>query len=256
MANAINKLSDRRIRTLTKPGRHSDGGGLYLTVDPSGAKRWAFLFRQNGRLREMGLGGFHAVPLATARDLAAECRKTVALGGDPIGDRKREIERKREVERAEKTFGEVADEFIKSHEAEWSNAKHVAQWRMTIDVYAAALKPMPVSEIASHDILAVLRPTWTEKPETDSRLRGRIEQVLDAAKVAKFRTSDNPAGWKGNLKPRLSNLRRSDSHRGAMPYAAVPAFIGRLREQPGLASRAPEFAILTAARSGEVLGAK
>ncbi len=156
----------------------------------------------------MGLGGLNAVPLAMARDLAAECRKTAALGGDPIGDRKREIERKREDERAEKTFGEVADEFIKFHEAEWSNAKHVAQWRMTIDVYAAALKPMPVSEIASDDVLAVLRPIWTENPETASRLRGRIEQVLDAAKAAKFRTGDNPAEWKGNLKPQLSRPKR------------------------------------------------
>ncbi len=256
MANAINKLSDRRVRTLTKPGRHSDGGGLYLTVDPSGAKRWAFLFRQNGRLREMGLGGLNAVPLATARDLAAECRKTVALGGDPIGDRKREHERMRAEERAKKTFGNVADEFIKSHEAEWSNTKHIAQWRMTIDVYAAALKPKAVSEITSDDVLAVLRPIWTEKPQTASRLRGRIEQILDAAKAAKLRTGDNPAEWKGNLKPQLSKPRRSNGHHGAMPYAAVPTFIGRLREQPGLAARALEFAILTAARSGEVLGAK
>ncbi len=102
MANAINKLSDRKVRTLTEPGRHSDGAGLYLIVDPGGARRWAFLFRQNGKLREMGLGGLKAVPLATARELAAECRKTVALGGDPIADRKRE------QERAKKTFAEVA----------------------------------------------------------------------------------------------------------------------------------------------------
>src|SRR5271165_1122041 len=226
MANAINKLSDRRIRTLTKAGRHSDGAGLYLIVDPSGAKRWAFLFRQNGRLREMGLGGLNAVTLATARDLAAECRKIVALGGDPIGDRKREAKRKQEEERAKKTFGEVAEEFIKSHESEWSNAKHVAQWRMTIDVYAAPLKPRPVAEITSDDVLAVLRPIWTEKPETASRLRGRIEQILDAAKAAKLRTGDNPAQWKGNLKPQLSKPKRSNGHHGAMAYAAVPSFIG------------------------------
>ena len=163
MANAINKLSDRRIRTLTKAGRHSDGGGLYLIVDPSGAKRWAFLFRQNGRLREMGLGGINPVPLAAARDLAADCRKTVALGGDPIADRKRDVERKRAEARAKKTFGEVAEEFIKSHEAEWSNAKHIAQWRMTIDVYAAALKPKTVAEITSDDVLAVLRPILDRK---------------------------------------------------------------------------------------------
>jgi integrase len=237
-------------------GRHSDGAGLYLIVDPGGARRWAFLFRQNGRLREMGLGGLKAVPLATARELAAECRKTVALGGDPIANRKREVERKREAERAKKTFGEVADEFIKSHEAEWSSAKHVARWRMTIDVYAAALKPKPVGEVTSHDVLAVLRPIWTEKPETASRLRGRIEQILDAAKAAKLRTGDNPAEWKGNLKPKLSKPNRSNSHHGAMPYAAVPAFVGQLREQPGLAALAFEFAILTAARSGEALGAK
>jgi integrase len=255
MANAINKLSDRGIRTLKKPGRHSDGGGLYLIVDKNGAKRWTFLFRKDGRLREMGLGGLNAVPLAIARELAAECRKTIALGGDPIGVRKREREQKRAEERAQKTFGEVSEEFIKSHEAEWTNAKHVAQWRMTIDVYAAALKPKAVSEITTDDVLAVLRPIWTEKPETASRLRGRIEQILDAAKAAKLRGGDNPAEWKGNLKHWLSKPERGNHH-GALPYAAVPTFVERLREQPGLAPFALEFAILTAARSGEVLGAK
>jgi len=260
MANAINKLSDRRIRTLGDPGRHSDGGGLYLIVDRPGgkdaARRWAFLFRQNGKLREMGLGGLNDVPLATARDLAAECRKTVALGGDPIADRKRKIERKREEERAKKTFGEVSAEFIESHEAEWSNAKHVAQWRMTVDVYAAALKPKPVAAITAEDVLAVLRPIWGAKPETASRLRGRIERILDAAKAAKLRTGDNPAEWKGNLNLWLAKRERGeDNHHGAMPYVTVPAFVERLREQPGLATRALEFVILTGGRSGEVLGA-
>ena len=260
MANAINKLSDRGVKALKEPGKHSDGGGLYLLVDEGGAKRWAFIYRRKSddgkwKTREMGLGGLASVPLAMARDLAEGCRKKIELGGDPIADRKHEREARRAEERAKRTFGEVAAEFIAAHEAEWSNPKHVAQWRMTIDVYAAALKPKAVSEITTEDVLGVLKPIWTQKPETASRLRGRIEQILDAAKAAKLRTGDNPAEWKGNLKHLLAKPERG-GHHGALPYAAVPAFVGRLREQPGLAPRALEFAILTAARSGEALGAR
>ena len=197
MANAINKLSDRRIRTLRKPGRHSDGGGLYLIVDKNGAKRWAFLFRKDGRLREMGLGGgLNAVPLATARELAAECRKTIALGGDPIGNRKREREQKRAEERTQKTFGEVSAEFIKSHEAEWTNAKHVAQWRMTIDVYAAVLKPKAVSEITTDDVLAVLRPIWREKPRRPPGCAGASSRSLTPPRPRSFEAATTPPSGK------------------------------------------------------------
>jgi integrase len=257
MANAINKLSDRRVKTLTKPGRHSDGGGLYLVVDPGGAKRWAFLYRQNGRLREMGLGGLNSIPLATARELAADCRKTIAVGGDPIAERRKREEAQRREAAKTTTFGDFADKYIKDHEAEWGNTKHRAQWRMTLDVYARPLRDKPVAEITTDDVLAVLKPIWREKPETASRLRGRIEQILDAAKAKKLRMGDNPAEWKGGLKHDLPKPDRSSrGHHAALPYKSVPTFIQRLRDQPGLAPLALEFCIQTASRSGEVLGVR
>ena len=197
MANPHNKLAVKKIEAL-RPGKHSDGGGLYLIVEPKGAKRWMFLFRQNGRRREMGFGGLRDVPLATARKLAADARAIVASGGDPVADR-----RQREAEALvakSKTFGEIADEYIKSHEAEWTNPKHKAQWRMTIDVYARDLRDKPVDKIETTDVLAILQPIWQEKPETASRLRGRIEAILDAAKALKLRQGENPAVWRGNLK--------------------------------------------------------
>ncbi len=254
MANAHFKLSVKKIETL-QPGKHSDGGGLYLIVEPKGAKRWSFLFRQNGRRREMGFGGLRDVPLATARKFAADARAVVASGGDPVADR-----RQREAEALvakSKTFGEIADEYIKSHEAEWTNPKHRAQWRMTIDVYARDLHDKPVDAIETADILAVLKPIWQSKAETASRLRGRIEAILDAAKALKLRQGENPAVWRGNLRLWLARRDRSaDSHHAALPYDAVPDFIRRLRDHPGLAPLALEYCILTAARSGEVLGAK
>ncbi len=249
MARQVNKLSARTVATLAKRGRHSDGGGLYLVIEPSGSRRWAFLFRQNGRLREMGLGGAGAISLAKARELAADCRQTVALGGDPIAARKH-------VAGAIPTFGAFADSFIEAHEKAWRNDKHRAQWRMTLGTYAAPLRRKQVDAIATEDILAVLRPIWGEKPETASRLRGRVEQVLDAARAAGHRSAENPARWRGHLDkllPKRAKLTRG--HHAAMPYAAVPAFIARLREQPGAAALALEFVILTAARSGEALGA-
>jgi integrase len=209
----------------------------------------------------MGLGSLSGVSLAEARRLAAEHRETVARGEDPIEERhKKELakQRAKEEEAARtKTFGDVAGEFIKSHEPGWRNSKHVAQWRMTIDVYARALKGKPVADVTTEDILAVLSPIWTKKPETASRLRGRIEQILDAAKAKGLRTGDNPAVWRGHLKLWLPKRDRSeDNHHAALPYESIPGFMEQVRVQAGLAPLALRFAILTAARSGEVLGAQ
>ncbi|PYE40490.1 integrase [Rhizobium sp. PP-F2F-G20b] len=249
MALALNKLSARAVTTIAKAGRHGDGGGLYLVVDASGAKRWVFLYRREGRLREMGLGGLNAVTLARARELATTARAQLQAGVDPIAA-------KAVVIASKPTFGEVADDFVTDMTPQFRNAKHIAQWTMTLTTYAAALRPKPVDEVMTADVLNVLKPLWSQKPETASRLRGRIERVLDAAKAKGYRSGENPALWRGHLDkllPRRQKLTRG--HHAAMPYADVPAFVRQLRDRPALSARALEFTILTAARSGETYGA-
>jgi len=231
-----------------EPGRNADGGGLYLVVDKGGAKRWVFLFRWDKKLKEMGLGGVIAVSLAKARELAAGCRAQLAVGVNPIAAR-------RAVKTEIPTFGVFADAFVATKEVEWRNAKHQYQWRMTLTTYAKPLRPKLVSEITTEDVLSTLKPLWTIKSETASRLRGRIEAVLDAARAAGHRAGENPARWRGHLDKLLPRPRKlARGHHAAMPYVEVPAFIARLRERAAVAARALEFTVLTAARSGEVLG--
>ncbi len=253
MARQVRRLSARSVATLKKPGRHADGDGLYLVVDASGARRWMFLFRQGGRLREMGLGGVSAVSLAEAREKAAECRKLVAAGTDPIARRKMA----KATPSQAMTFGDFADALVDEIAPGFRNAKHVAQWRMTLKVYAAPLRAKSLDAIGTDDVLAVLQPIWTKRSETASRVRGRIERVLDAAKARGLRSGENPARWRGHLDhllPRRQKLTRG--HHLAMPFPEVPAFIAQLKEREAVAALALEFCILTAARSGEVLGAQ
>ena len=258
MPRLLNRLTDRTINsTKIKPGRHADGGGLYLVVDRPGgkeaAKRWVFLYRKEGRLREMGLGGLLNVPVAKARAEAENWRQVLgsrANRGDPITERKR-------LTGGVPTFGDFADKFLDAKGPGWRNDKHRAQWRMTLTEYASGLRRKPVNEIATEDVLSVLKLIWTEKPETASRLRGRIERVLDAARAAGHRTEENPARWRGHLDQLLSKRQKlSRGHHAAMPYDEVPAFVAGLRERPAVAARALEFTILTAARSGEALAAR
>jgi integrase len=248
MARKTNKLTAAGVRAIKAPGLHSDGGGLYLVVDKGGAKRWAFIFRWEGKRKELGLGGVVAVPLATARDRAKEAREVVAAGRNPIEARK--------ALRAVPTFGDMADEVIAALSGQWRNAKHVAQWKMTLAVHAAPIRTIRVDKITTEDVLTVLKP-MADRPETASRLRGRIEKVLDAAKAKGLRTGENPARWRGhldNLLPKRQKLTRG--HHAAMPFAEVPAFAARLQERDAMAALALEFSILTAARVGEVVGAR
>lgn len=248
MARAQNKLTDTECRGAMKPALHGDGGGLYLNVKPSGAKSWVFIWKAAGKRREMGLGPYPAVKLSAARKLAAECREAVAAGRNPIDERRRD---------AEPDFGTCADLFLSSMESQWRNDKHRAQWRMTLENYAGPIRSKKVSEIGTDDVLRILTPIWQSRPETASRLRGRIERVLDFAKVRGWRSGENPALWRGHLKSILPARRRlTRGHHAAMPYRDVPAFIARLRGLEALSARALEFLILTAARSGEVLGAR
>jgi integrase len=253
MAKQTNKLTARGVATMTEVGRHSDGGGLYFVVGPTGSRAWAFMWKRDGKRREMGLGPLSAVSLAEARQKAAECRKIVAEGGDPLIER----DRANSSVSATPTFGEAADALIAAKVHEWQNAKHKAQWRMTLTEYAKPLRSKPVDKVTTADVLAVLKPVWLKKPETASRLRGRIEAVLDAAKAQGHRSGENPAAWRGHLShllPKRPKLSRG--HHAAMPYDEVPGFIQQLRGRDGMAARALEFTILTAARTGEAIGAR
>lgn len=255
---ARNKLTDSRVRSSTKPGRYGDGDGLWLHVAKAGSKSWVFIYIRQGRRREMGLGAFGAgtgeVTLAAARVKADEVRGILGRGGDPFADM---TERQKAPNR--KTFAEVVTAFIEGREADWRNDKHKAQWKMTLgDGYCRAIGRRFVDEITTDDVVAILGPIWRSKYETASRLRGRLERVLDFARVEGLRTGENPARWKGHLEHRLSSPteRMVRGHHAAMPYADVGGLISRLREAEGIGARALEFTILTAARTGETVGAR
>jgi integrase len=248
MVRQLHTLSARTVATLTKAGRHSDGGGLYLNITASGARSWVFMWKADGKRREMGLGPLRDVPLGKARERAAEARQKLADGLDPIAAR----DNKPQV----MTFGEAADALIESMSSSWRNEKHRSQWKMTLTVYCEPLRSKPVMEVGTEEVLKVLKPLWTTKPETASRLRGRIERVFDFARARGQGTGENPARWRGHLEavlPKRAKLTRG--HHKAMPFDEVPEFMVALREREGIAARALEFAILTAARSGEVFGA-
>lgn len=196
----------------------------------------------------MGLGGFSSVSLAKAREKAAAARALVGDGINPL-----EV---KHASAAIPTFGELADAVVKDLGPQWKNEKHKAQWAATLTTDAAKLRPLRVDKIETADVLETLKAIWNEKPETASRLRGRIERVLEAAKARGFRTGENPARWKGHLDHLLPTRRKlTRGHHAALPFADVPAFIGELRGRTGMAALALEFAILTGARSGEVRGA-
>src|SRR5215207_10253418 len=253
MARQVHRLSARSAATLSKPGRHSDGNGLYLVVDPSGAKRWLFLFRWGGKLKEMGLGGLSTTPLIEARQRALEARRVLAGGRNPI-DARRAAEAARH---SAATFGAFADELVKDLSHGFRNEKHKGQWVTTLATHAAALRDRPLDQISTDDVLGVLAPIWQTKHETAVRLRGRIERVLDAAKAKGLRAGENPARWRGHLDKLLSKRRKlARGHLPAMAYPEVPGFLANLRQREAVAALALEFTILNASRSGEVLGAK
>jgi integrase len=250
MARQIHRLSAREVATKKEPGLHADGGGLYMVVDKGGAKRWTFLFRWEGKRTEMGLGGLQSVPLARARELGADCRAMLAKGLNPVSERKA-------IKSTVPTFGTYADEFVIMKGPSWRSATHRDQWAMTLTNYAAPLRNMPIDTIATEHILAALKPLWLTRTETAARLRGRIETILDAARASGHRTGENPARWRGHLDHLLPKREKlSRAHLKAMSFDDVPAFFKTLRSMEGLAPLALEFAILTAARSGEVLGAQ
>jgi integrase len=247
------RLTALKVKT-TGPAIYSDGGGLYLCVSSSLTRTWVYRFSWRGVRPEMGLGSVDSgVGLAEARAERDKYRQILRSGRNPIEVRREE----RRALAKKPTFGEIADDFLKAKEHEWGNAKHREQWRWSLTVGTAALRSRRVDEIDTEAVLAILKPVWIDKPETASRLRGRIEAVLDAAKAQGHRSEENPAAWRGHLShllPKRPKLKRG--HYAAMAYQDVPTLMERLRGDLGIASRALEVCILTATRTGEILGAK
>ncbi|MBI1684930.1 tyrosine-type recombinase/integrase [Caulobacter hibisci] len=245
---SLHKLTALQAAKLSRPGRHSDGGGLYLSIDEGGRRRWVFMHTRAGRRVELGLGGRRDLTLADARAEAATFRAMLAAGTDPKAERVKDD--------TTQTFGNCADAYVEAMSPSWRNAKHAAQWKMTLTKYAAAIRERPVNEVTTQDVLDVLQPLWTRTPETAERLRGRIENVLDAAKARGLRSGENPARWRGHLNQLLPKRQRlTRGHHAALPYDAVPEFMANLGTRGAVAARALEFLILTGARSGELLGA-
>lgn len=247
----LHKLKPKQVEHA-KPGFHSDGGSLYLAVDAAGRKRWIFRYVRAGKQHDMGLGDGDYLPIADARKLAAEARRLLELGQDPLAA-------KRAARAKTQTFGEAADAYITAMEPDWKNEKHVWQWRQTLsDDYCRAIRSKNIATITTESVLEVLKPIWAEKPETAQRLRGRIEKVLSSAKAAGFIQSpwENPARWVGHLDQLLSKRKRlTRGHHRSLAYGDVPGLIKALQGMHAVSALALEFAILCAARTGEVIGA-
>ncbi|MDE2164477.1 MAG: DUF4102 domain-containing protein, partial [Alphaproteobacteria bacterium] len=220
----LNRLSAKEAEKLKMPGRHADGGGLYLAIDDSGRRRWVFLYVRRGRRVELGLGSGRDLSLAAARTEATALRALLANGEDPKSARTKNGDIP--------TFGECADAYVEAMQPSWRNTKHAAQWKMTLEVYAKPLRSLSVDEITTQDVLDILQPLWKRVPETAKRLRGRIENVLDAARAKGQRSGENPARWRGHLDqllPKRQVLTRG--HHAALPYDEVPAFMEGLRNR-------------------------
>ncbi|MDH4394991.1 MAG: tyrosine-type recombinase/integrase [Limnobacter sp.] len=261
MAKSIHKLTALAVTKATKPGHLSDGGGLFLQVTASGAKSWVFRFTSpvTGKPREMGLGPLDTFGLSSARERAGQARQSVHEGRDPIVERDAAKSRARVEAAKDLTFSECAKLYIKAKSPDWKNTKHVNQWVSTLETYAEPkLGKLPVSAVDTGLVLQVLEPIWLTKNETASRLRGRIEAVLDWATSREYRTGENPARWKGHLQHQLATPSKvqGERHFPALDYVEIGAFLAALRQREGMAAKAIEFCMLTATRSGEVRGAK
>jgi integrase len=254
------ELKPMSVARLAKPGIHAVGGvsGLVLQVLPTGGRTWLLRAMVGGKRRYMGLGGYPDVPLADAREAARAARTMIRAGIDPIEEARAARSQLKAARAAALTFAECAGKYIRAHEPSWSNAKHAAQWTSTLETYAYPMMgTLLVRDVGVAHVLAVLEPIWSTKAETASRVRQRIEAVLDWAAARTYRDKDNPARWKGHLDkllPARSKVAKVEHH-AALPVADVGAFMVALRNQQGMGARALEFAILTAARSGEVRGA-
>lgn len=254
-----NRLTDVVVRSARTKGLYPDGHGLYLQVATTGTKSWILRYKRGGQARDMGLGPVRDVSLAEARRKAQRCRQQLLEGVDPLEARR--AERAQAALEAAKamTFDQCRDAYIAAHKAGWRNAKHRQQWTNSLTTYASPIiGPLPVAAVDTGLVLKVLEPIWTIKPETASRLRGRIERILAWAATRGYRAADNPARWRGHLDhllPAASRVRKV-KHHAALPYGALPEFMASLRCHDSIAAAALEFTILTAVRAGEALGAR
>jgi integrase len=247
------RLTAKQVENA-KPGRHGDGGGLWLEVSTSGARHWTLRYQINGRARWMGLGSAEVLTLAHARDRARLARLPLLDGIDPLEARQAQRAEQRRAQAATITFREAAKAVIESRESDWS-AEHARQWRASIAEVDSILGSLPVAAIDTALVLRAVEPIWRRAQTTGDRTRQRIEVVLDWATARGARSGDNPARWNGHLQHLLKDSHKVQHHE-AMPYTAVPGFMGELRARPGAAARALEFLVLCASRSGEVLGAR
>jgi integrase len=256
MARQINRLTALRVQRETKVGLHPDGGGLYLRVTASGGKFWVLRYMLEGKAREMGLGAVHSVSLAEARQKALDYRKLLSDGVDPISAREAGLKQTRLEALRSKTFKECAESYIASYESSWKNEKHKWQWHNTLERFVYPIMgELPIQEIDTNLVLQVLEPIWQKKTETATRVRGRVELIIDWATSRDYRKGENPARWRGHLKnllPAPSKIHKV-KHLPSLPYQEIGSLIQALHRQEGMAALAMEFAVLTASRTSEVL---
>lgn len=260
MGRGTNKLTDRLVRSLKVPGRYGDGLGLWLQISPEGGKSWLYRYMLDGKARMMGLGRYPDFSLEEARQKSTECRRLLKDKKDPMEERDAKHALDRLARTKALTFDQCAAAYIESNRAGWKNDKHADQWENTLNTYASPIiGKLPVGSIDTGLVLKVLEfeQLWTTKPETASRVRGRIEAVLGWATVRKYRTGDNPAQWKNHLDkvlPAKSAVAKVEHH-PALPFPQIGSFIENLRKQAGIAARTLEFTILTATRTNETISA-
>lgn len=258
-----NRLSALGVSKLTKPGRYPDGNGLYVQITAGAGegvnRSWLFRYALDGRERQMGLGPCHIVTLAQAREKVVGLRRVLLDGRDPLQERAQKRSERRAAKATALTFQECAESFIAAHEATWRNPKHRAQWKATLTTYAfPTIGSLPVASVDTGLVLKIVEPIWQTKPETAGRLRGRVESILDWAKVRGYRQGENPARWRGHLDKLLpaKTKVRAVRHHPALSIAELPAFMATLREMTSVSAKCLEFVVLSAARTGEAVGAK
>jgi len=258
----LGKLTAKKIENLTLPGTYEDGDGLRLFIKPNGKKYWVLRFQLAGKRREMGLGTYPAIGLKEARQKSSDRRRLLRDGIDPLQarDDERTAQQAAENQRIRKsvTFQDVSNDYIEAHRAGWKNVKHAQQWTNTLATYAApVIGDLTTSQITTEHLLEILKPIWASKAETASRVRNRIELVLDAAKARGLRDGENPARWRGHLDkllPPSAKAKRTQKH-PALPYSELSRFIQALNSVEGLSASALKMTILTACRTSEVLDA-
>lgn len=259
MARQVDRLTAIAVSATKKPGMYPDGRGLYLQVTSATAKSWIFRYSLHGRAREMGLGPHPTIGLADARSKATDCRRLLVAGIDPIEHRRAEREAARLEANRQIDFETAAKAYIAAHRHGWKNPKHADQWEATLRIYVyPVFGSRSVQEIEVGHVLQVIEPIWHKKTETASRVRGRIEAVLDWSTARGYRRGDNPARWKGHVEillPKRSKVRKV-KHQPAMKYVEASAFMHSLQKRAGISSLAMQFLILTAARTGAVINAR